>query len=125
MRIVAEASERSPKIYFKGDDMYIVGRSYMNNAVDFYRNIIKDIDGMVCDRFTVTVCLDYFNTSSSKCILEIFKAAERKHENGAEVKIIWKYKSKYFDMHEAGEDYRDLFDGIDFEITEIDSDDDI
>lgn len=119
MKVLAEQTERSPLITFDNGELKIVGRSYMNNAVDFYKHIIREIEDCIGDILKIEICLDYFNTSSSKCFLEIFKAAERRAANGVAVYIVWKYLSKYYEMREAGEDYRDLVDGLPFEIIEI------
>lgn len=49
--------------------------------------------------------LEYFNTSSSKCILDLFKKLETIRAAGNEVTVLWHYEADDEDMLEAGEDY--------------------
>lgn len=119
--ILSEQSEKSPEIVLNGNctELSIVGRSFMSNAYDFYKKIIAYISDLEIKDLNVNVCIDYFNTSSSKCILELFRVLEKKGEAGAKIKITWGYSPKYYEMLEAGEDYRDLLQNVQFEIVEI------
>lgn len=119
MIVLAEQTERSPRITFHANHLEILGRSYMNNSVDFYKDVIAKIESLVSKTLDVRIALDYFNTSSSKCLLELFKMLEMKSSYGMKVNIRWEYSSKYYDMLEAGEDYRDILEGVNFEIVEI------
>jgi hypothetical protein len=51
--------------------------------------------------------LKYFNTSSSKCILDVFKKLENINKSGNSTVIInWHFEEDDEDMSEAGEDYK-------------------
>ena len=119
MIVLAEKTARRPRITYHANRLEILGRSYMNNSVDFYKDVIEKIDSLVSKSIDVRIALDYFNTSSSKCLLELFKMLEGKTLYGTKVNIRWEYSSKYYDMLEAGEDYRDILEGVNFEIVEI------
>jgi hypothetical protein len=67
---------------------------------------------------TVDIKLEYFNTSSSKCILDLFKLLEKLNEKSTKVKINWFYEVEDEDMAEAGEDYRAIID-LPFEMIEV------
>lgn len=92
----------------------------MNDAVDYYRPILKEISELKVDSLHVVVEMEYFNTSSSKCLLELFKRVLRKQESGIVADIVWRYSSSAPEMQEVGEDYRDLLDGINFDIESVD-----
>ena len=93
----------------------------MDDASEFYRNVIANVTNLGIDDFCVSVQLDYFNTSSSKCLLELFRAFERMNRAGKHVRIEWCYPENCPDIEEAGEDYRDLMaDVIPFEIVALD-----
>ena len=63
--------------------------------------------------------LEYFNTSSSKCILDVFKKLENLHNKSvAEVVINWYYEEDDEDMLEAGEDYQSIL-KLPFKMVEI------
>lgn len=92
----------------------------MDDAVGFYRNIIARIKNEIpTEKLLVVFNLEYFNTSSSKCLLEIFKYLLDRHEAGHDIRVEWYYSERFVDMHEAGEDYQDLADGLPFDIIEI------
>ena len=120
MLVLSEPTEKSPLIILDGDVLTISGRSYMSNAVDYYRSILYKIADLEQDRLSVVVAMEYFNTSSSKCLLEIFKTVARKSEKGMNATIVWKYTTKNPEMLETGEDYRDLITSIPFEIVKED-----
>ena len=67
----------------------------------------------------VDMKLEYFNTSSSKCILDLFKRLEKINAPDNSVLINWYYETDDEDMEEAGEDYAAIV-GLDFKILEID-----
>jgi hypothetical protein len=66
----------------------------------------------------VNIQLEYFNTSSSKCILDVFKKLEAIYKSGNEVVINWFYEEDDEDMLEAGEDYQSII-KIPFKMCEI------
>jgi hypothetical protein len=67
---------------------------------------------------SVNIKLEYFNTSSSKCILDIFRKLELIHKKGNEVEINWYYEEDDEDMFEAGEDYQSII-NIPFKMIEM------
>ena len=67
----------------------------------------------------MNIQLEYFNTSSSKCILDVFKKLEAIYKSGNEVLINWFYEEDDEDMLEAGEDYQSII-KIPFKMVEID-----
>jgi hypothetical protein len=58
---------------------------------------------------------DYFNTSSSKYILEILRLIQQYKELGNEVVVKWYFLEDDTDMQETGEDYQQTID-VKFEI---------
>lgn len=108
-------TSKTPKVFL--DHLlgkYIVsGRSLPEDAVGFYHQVTiwlhQFSESYHFDkeaRFEFE--LEYFNTSSSKCLLDIFKIIARMHKDGKPVKIIWRFDIDDEDMEETGEDYRDL-----------------
>ncbi|MEM4251402.1 MAG: DUF1987 domain-containing protein, partial [Candidatus Bathyarchaeia archaeon] len=49
--------------------------------------------------------LDYFNTSSSKCILNILEMLEDAHAKGRKVDLNWYYQEEDDDMLENGQEF--------------------
>ena len=52
--------------------------------------------------------LVYFNTASSKLILDILFKLEEFYDEGHDISVEWHYQEEDEDMEEAGEEYADL-----------------
>jgi len=100
----------------------IKGRSIPENAIDFFKTIVDWLDEYSQENVEHTeanIQLEYFNTSSSKCILDIFKKLESiNKQEGKSVVINWYYEQDDEDMLEAGEDYQSIL-KIPFKMIEI------
>ncbi len=118
-----EGTPKTPGIDFDAatGKMVISGRSIPENSVDFYKPLIDwivDYTGNAKERTELHMRLEYFNTSSSKCILDVFKKLEEIKNAGKDVVIRWHYEEDDEDMLEAGEDY-DAIIAIDFEMVKV------
>ena len=84
------------------------GSSYPENAIEFFRPIQDWIAAYLKEQratVTLTLKLEYLNTSSSKCILDLFSALEQFQESSGNVKVRWYYETDDEDMLEIGEDF--------------------
>jgi len=118
-----EGTAKTPTVDFNRSSGVLVirGRSIPENSIDFYKPLVEWIDSYAENPNDVTVLnmqLEYFNTSSSKCILDVFKKLEQINKNGQEVQIQWHYEEEDEDMLEAGEDYDAIID-IDFKMVKV------
>lgn len=87
------------------------GRSIPENSLEFYQPVYDWLDEYLTnppEKTVIEVRLDYFNTSSSKCILDILKKIDKLEAKGLDVLVKWYYMENDEDMKEAGEDYGDL-----------------
>lgn len=118
-----EGSSRTPLINFdlKSGTLDIKGRSVPENPYEFYAPLLHAIETYtksIPPTTIVNVHLEYFNTSSSKCLLDVFKKFEGIHKDGNTVKVNWKYENEDYDMLEAGEDYREMI-NVPFVMLEV------
>ncbi len=121
--LLIEGTAKTPNVKFDGDQGFIEikGRSIPENSIEFYKPLVDWLD-----RYSqspkqttkVNIQLEYFNTSSSKCILDVFKKLETIHKSSHEVVINWYYEEDDEDMLEAGEDYESII-RIPFKMIEI------
>tara|TARA_B110000438_G_C15636308_1_gene573241 strand:+ start:420 stop:794 length:375 start_codon:yes stop_codon:yes gene_type:complete len=115
-----EGSAKTPTIDFKSEgELLIKGRSIPENSIEFYKPLIDWISEYSDNpkgQTLVNIQLEYFNTSSSKCILDVFKKLESIGDS--EVSIKWYYEEDDEDMLEAGEDYEAIID-LKFEMIEV------
>ncbi len=89
----------------------IKGRSIPENSVEFYKPLITWLTEYSAEEpkpTKVKFQLEYFNTSSSKCILDIFKRLEAMYRKGWDIAISWCYDEDDEDMFESGEDYQSI-----------------
>jgi hypothetical protein len=118
-----EGSPKTPSIKFDIEKgiLEIKGRSIPENSIEFYKPLVDWLDEYAKDpakKTQVNIHLEYFNTSSSKCILDVFKKLEAIHKAKHDVVIFWYYEEDDEDMLEAGEDYESII-RIPFKMVEI------
>jgi len=122
--ILIEGTPKTPTVKFNAEEgqVEIKGRSIPENSIDFYKPLIEWLEEYAKEakeQTTVNIQLEYFNTSSSKCILDVFKkleAIQKQPKN--EVVINWYYEEDDEDMLEAGEDYESII-RVPFKMIEI------
>ena len=91
----------------------ITGRSLPEDVVVFYKPILEWLDEYKNDPLDLTVFnfkLEYFNTASSKLLLDVLLKLEDINNDGHEVLVKWHYPDDDEDMEEAGEEYSDIVD---------------
>lgn len=95
------------------------GRSSPENSLRFYEPVKDALASCSSlDRLDVRIKMEYFNTSSSKCIYDVLKEIKALKEKGTNIRVRWYYDQYDEDMMEAGEDYSSLLD-IPFSIIEL------
>jgi hypothetical protein len=120
--LILEGTPKTPTIEFKPSEGYLLlrGRSIPENSIEFYKPLIEGLDAYNSNpqsKTTVDIQLEYFNTSSSKCVLDVLKKLEAINGN-SEVIINWYYEEDDEDMLEAGEDYQAII-NVPFKMIEV------
>lgn len=86
----------------------IKGRSSPEVSINFYRPIYEYLEaaqlGDIEGDFTANFALEYFNTSSTKCLLGILKRLSDFKDKGKHVVVNWYYEEDDEDVLEIGED---------------------
>jgi hypothetical protein len=110
---------KAPLVDFRiSGELKIEGRSIIENPVGFYKPVLQWLDEykeLNPALVIMSINLEYFNTSTSKLLIIIFKALESFRDNGSEIKIIWLYSDQ--DMLESGMDYESII-NVPFELVE-------
>jgi len=99
----------------------ISGRSLPEDVASFYSPILSWLDQYVASPKQKTVFefkLTYYNTASSKLLLNIMLKLEEIGKKGYDVLVKWHYPEDDEDLQEAGEEYADLVD-IPFEQVSV------
>ncbi len=115
------ARDISPEILMdpESGNMHLTGTSIPENSEEVYRPVLNWLKAYAPNpaaNSNLEVKLDYFNTSSSKFLMEIFRLLKQIKESGHEVGIRWFYYEDDPDMLEAGQDFMDIV-GLDMEMV--------
>ncbi len=118
-----EETEKTPRITYlpEQNKIKIEGKSIPEDPREFFNPILKWFEEFSADppdETTVEVKLEYFNTSSSKTFLQIFKKLENIVRKKKKVIIEWYYEVDDYDMKECGEDYRTML-KVPFKMIEV------
>lgn len=121
-----EGTRQTPEIDFDAASgiLKLDGRSIPENTFEFFTPVLNWLDEYTSNTPEKTVAkinLEYFNTSSSKYILEILKRLKVILNDGKDVLVEWYYEEDDEEMMETGEDYEDVS-GLPFEIISFEED---
>jgi hypothetical protein len=111
MKLFIESTRVSPFIAYSPSQniLSLRGRSSPENPIEFYKPVFEFLESYKSSKnnsLTVDVCLEYFNTSSTKVLFNIFKTIDRlKINNNIDTTINWFYEEWDDDMMEIGEDF--------------------
>lgn len=111
-----KATEKTPSVSIDpaSGSFRIAGCSIPENAERFYGPIQDYVERYVQEpapRTRMQVELTYFNSSTSKYLLDLLKCLADLHASGrSSVVLEWYHHPDDLDMKEAGEDYRSLVD---------------
>ncbi|MDF1673624.1 MAG: DUF1987 domain-containing protein [Vicingaceae bacterium] len=103
----------TPEIIFNktNGEILIEGRSIPENSNTFYTPFIDELkkySQSPMEKTTVSFRLDYFNTSSSKSILEILRILKSITISGKQVEINWFYDEHDEEIEESGADFSSI-----------------
>jgi|WetSurMetagenome_2_1015567.scaffolds.fasta_scaffold318877_1 hypothetical protein len=107
--LIKAKGEKTPLIEFhESGELRIEGRSSPENPFEFYQDVlawVKEYTDTNPAKTSIHIKLDYFNTSTSKLLLNLFRQFEQIHNSGSEIKIYWYHEKEDSDMMEAGQYY--------------------
>jgi hypothetical protein len=104
------ATHKTPEINgnIETGELSIKGKCIPEDARDFFvpfRNWLLDFVKTPQENIKVEVDLEYFNTSTSSIILDVFKHLNRVNSE-KNVQITWIFEEDDIEMEEVGEDYK-------------------
>lgn len=98
-----------PNIHFsaKTGICEVQGESYLEDTFTFYQPLVDWIKEFASSQqpITLNVGLTYFNTASSRSILDLLEALKDYEETGGKVKVNWTVKDWDEDMQQEVEDF--------------------
>lgn len=112
-KLMITGTEDTPNIVLDPENgVYeISGRSLPEDVVSFYQpvlNWLNEFEASPIPDIDFVFKLDYFNTASSKLILDILLKLDDIFTAGNGINIKWHYMELDTDLEEAGEEYSEL-----------------
>ncbi len=121
-----EATRFTPRISFdiKSSLLEIRGESYPENTADFYSPVFfwveNYIEQLKDQSFSIDIELFYFNSSSSKILLDLFDLLESAAKKGRNITVNWIYEDDDEESLEFGEEFQDDFNAVQFNLIRKD-----
>jgi hypothetical protein len=111
--IKIKGSDDTPNVILDKDNgiFEISGRSLPEDVAAFYEPILDWLETYAEDPLEKTIFnfkLEYFNTASSKLLLDVLLKLEDMFDDGKDVLVRWHFPDDDEDMEEAGEEYADI-----------------
>ena len=111
--IKIKGSDDTPNVILDKENgiFEISGRSLPEDVAAFYEPILNWLESYAEDPLEKTVFnfkLEYFNTASSKLLLDVLLKLEDMYDDGKDILVRWHFPDDDEDMEEAGEEYADI-----------------
>lgn len=118
-----EATKYTPEICFEPENhtLQIKGESYPENTMEFYSPVFDYLKKYLslpgAFPLTVNVDLIYFNSSSSKTLINLFDLLDAAAKDGRNIAINWVYESDDEDNLEFGEEFAEDLEYVRFRLV--------
>jgi len=118
------AMERSPLVDFNFDDgvLKISGESYPDDASRVFGPIFEALDDFLSNDRSNPIRLDieliYFNSSSAKALMNMFKRLDQAAVQGRKIEVNWRFAAEDETMREFGEDFSEDLTHLAFNLIE-------
>ncbi len=111
--IKIKGSDDTPNVILDKDNgiFEVSGRSLPEDVAAFYEPILEWLEEYAdspLDKTVFNFKLEYFNTASSKLLLDVLLKLEDMFDDGKEILVRWHFPDDDEDMEEAGEEYADI-----------------
>ena len=125
--IFIESTPKTPEVNFNAEKgiISLKGRSIPEHTVEFYKPLHNWIDKYgesPSANTSIEIFIEYYNTSSSKSILDLLKRLEGIQENGTDMLLKWFYEEDDESLMESGEEFKSMV-NIPFELVPVPVDD--
>ncbi len=122
---VREKGKATPWINFDPEKnlLKIKGESYPENSAKFYSPMLEWLESFLQQSnkgpIEVEMELVYFNSSSSKILMNFFDMLEEAARSGLPVTVQWKYHQDNDISLECGEEFQEELEYVDFHLLEL------
>ena len=115
--LIIKDTEKTPSVALSTNGVLkIEGRSIPEDAAKFFKPLLDWTKDFTYKEIRVDIKLEYFNTSSSKFILEMLRLLENNPDNN-NILVNWFYEEGDLDVLESGQYFESII-GIPFKYIE-------
>ena len=123
MSFEIKATLKTPKVSvnFEQGTILLAGISIPEDPYSFYSPVNEKINEYLetpCPTTILEFKLEYFNTSSTLVIRNLIRDLSQSEIN-TKLEVKWYYEEYDEDMKEAGDEFRMLFNSLNFELIEV------
>ena len=114
-------TEFTPSVLFDTNSgvVEIKGNSLPENTFEFYAELMDSLKKYFenpKDATLIKMEINYFNSSSSKLFFDLFDLLDECKDKSS-ISVQWHYDVENESMEEAGEDFKDDFEDLDFQLV--------
>ncbi len=126
-KLYIEATKSSPFVKYDVEfsTLEITGECYPENAVKFFAPVFEWLDREVkvlnTSLLTVNLNISYFNSSSSKSLMNFFDMLEEAYDKGKNIMVNWMYMEENETAEECGEEFQEDLESLPFNLVVLDS----
>lgn len=119
--LIIKGAKSTPAIEFRAEEgmLSIRGESYPEHAVKFYEPVLQWIREFLETQtlpLHLTMDIVYFNSSSSKILMNLFDMLEESAAGDREVQVVWRYHEENEIAQECGEEFKEETQFLRFEL---------
>ena len=116
-----EETKYTPEIIMnpQNGEISIKGKSYPENTFEFYEPVMKwlgDYFEAAQEKTIINFEIVYFNSSSSKLFFDLFDLIDE-NSSKSDIEINWIYDEENDSALEAGEDFKEDFENLNFNLV--------
>ncbi len=118
-----EQTKLSPKIHFDAahNVLELRGESYPENTAEFYSPVLSwletYLEQLEAQAVTVNMEIIYFNSSSSKVLMDFFDMLDEAAEDGKNLTVNWYYDEENESALETGEKFQEDLETLTFNVV--------
>ncbi|KPA18152.1 Fe-S oxidoreductase [Candidatus Magnetomorum sp. HK-1] len=118
-------TKTTPEINFNNSthELVIKGESYPENTSEFYAPVFEWLDNylesITGQSVVVNIELMYFNSSSSKVLMDLFDMLEENVQEGKNITVNWRYDEENEMAVEYGEDFMEDLEALPFNLVQV------
>ena len=113
-----KGTDSIPTISFKtSGEIKLEGRALVEDGFKFFQPLITWVKEFSAEEINIEVNLEYFNTSVSKQLLDLFRTIDANQDNKV-VNIKWMFEEGDDEMQESGEIFEELLPRFNFTFKE-------